>query len=219
MPIDIEPDEIDPMIRDLHRLDMNANEAFAFDATFYRALYPDLASLPDDKLADHYRRHGQGESRSSSFAEFALQICDNPREIPLDFNPAEYIDLYVDLKSFAEKSPLEALRHYMCHGRWEPQTPHATRRWRDERSGYVFRRPRTSDRTHVVRAPPVRPGARVLSGTVGRVVGVSFKPARGNLRPLRQPGRHELQPRAHHAYSGNVSVGPDIYSARMSGEI
>ena len=121
LPIDIEPDEIDPMIRDLHRLDMNANEAFAFDATFYRALYPDLASLPDDKLADHYRRHGQGESRSSSFAEFALQICDNPREIPLDFNPAEYIDLYVDLKSFAEKSPLEALRHYMCHGRWEPR--------------------------------------------------------------------------------------------------
>ena len=121
LPIDIEPDEIDPMIRDLHRLDMNANEAFAFDATFYRALYPDLASLPDDKLADHYRRHGQGESRSSSIAEFALQICDNPREIPLDFNPAEYIDLYVDLKSFAEKSPLEALRHYMCHGRWEPR--------------------------------------------------------------------------------------------------
>ena len=121
LPIDIEPDEIDPIIRDLHRLDMNANEAFAFDATFYRALYPDLASLPDDKLADHYRRHGQGESRSSSMAEFALQICDNPREIPLDFNPAEYIDLYVDLKSFAEKSPLEALRHYMCHGRWEPR--------------------------------------------------------------------------------------------------
>ena len=121
LPIDIEPDEIDPMIRDLHRLDMNANEAFAFDTTFYRALYPDLASLPDDKLADHYRRHGQGESRSSSMAEFALQICDNPREIPLDFNPAEYIDLYLDLKSFAEKSPLEALRHYMCHGRWEPR--------------------------------------------------------------------------------------------------
>ena len=121
LPIDIEPDEIDPTIRDLHRLDMNTNEAFAFDATFYRALYPDLASLPDDRLADHYRRHGQGESRSSSMAEFALQICDNPREIPLDFNPAEYIDLYVDLKSFAEKSPLEALRHYMCHGRWEPR--------------------------------------------------------------------------------------------------
>ena len=121
LPIDIEPDEIDPMIRDLHRLDMDANDAFAFDTTFYRAVYPDLTSLPDDKLADHYRRHGQGESRSSSMAEFALQICDNPREIPLDFNPAEYIDLYLDLKSFAEKSPLEALRHYMCHGRWEPR--------------------------------------------------------------------------------------------------
>ena len=121
LPIDIEPDDIDPMIRDLHRLDLNANDAFAFDAAFYRALYPDLASLPDDKLADHYRRHGEGESRSGSMAEFALQICDNPREIPLDFDPAEYIDLYTDLKSFAEKSPLETLRHYMCHGRWEPR--------------------------------------------------------------------------------------------------
>ena len=121
LPIDIEPDDIYPMIRDLHRLDLNANDAFAFDATFYRALYPDLASLPDDKLADHYRHHGEGESRSGSMAEFALQICDNPREIPLDFHPAEYIDLYPDLNSFAEKSPLEPLRHYMCHGRWEPR--------------------------------------------------------------------------------------------------
>ena len=121
LPIDIEPDDIDPMIRDLHRLDLNANEAFAFDATFYRTLYPDLASVPEDKLADHYRRHGQDESRSGSMAEFALQICDNPREIPLDFNPAEYIDLYPDLKSFAEISPLAILRHYMCHGRWEPR--------------------------------------------------------------------------------------------------
>ena len=121
LPIDIEPDDIDPMIRDLHRLDLGADEAFVFDPPFYRALYPDLAPLSDHQLANHYRQHGEAESRSGSKGEFVLQICDNPREIPLDFNPAEYLDLYPDLKRIAEKSPLEALRHYMCHGRWEPR--------------------------------------------------------------------------------------------------
>ncbi len=121
LPIDIEPDDIDPMIRDLHRLDMRADEAFVFDPVFYRALYPDLAPLSDDQLANHYRQHGEAESRSGSKGEFARRICDNPREIPLDFNPAEYLELYPDLSRIAEKSPLEALRHYMCHGRWEPR--------------------------------------------------------------------------------------------------
>lgn len=121
LPIDIETDLIDPMIEDLHRLDLNAETAFAFDPDFYRTLYPDLSSLTDNQLANHYREHGQGESRCGSLGQFALQICDNPREIPLDFNPAEYIDLYPDLKGFAQRSPLEALRHYMRHGRWEPR--------------------------------------------------------------------------------------------------
>lgn len=121
LPIDIEPDDIDPMIRDLHRLDLNADGAFVFDPVFYRTLYPDLAPLSDHQLANHYRQHGEAESRSGSMGEFVLQICDNPREIPLDFNPTEYLDLYPDLSRIAEKSPLEALRHYMCHGRWEPR--------------------------------------------------------------------------------------------------
>ena len=121
LPIDIEPDEIDLTIQDLHRLDLNADKSFAFDPDFYRTLYPDLSSLTDEQLADHYRQHGRGESRCGSMGEFALQICDNPREIPLDFNPDEYIELYPDLKVFADRSPLEALRHYMRHGRWEPR--------------------------------------------------------------------------------------------------
>ena len=121
LPIDIEPDDIDLTIQDLHRLDLNTDRAFAFDPDFYRTLYPDLSSLTDDQLANHYEQHGQGESRCGSMGEFTRQICDNPREIPLDFNPAEYIDLYPDLQGFAERSPMEALRHYMRHGRWEPR--------------------------------------------------------------------------------------------------
>lgn len=127
LPIDIEPDDIDPMIRDLHRTDLSADGAFAFDPRFYRALYPDLSSLSDHQLANHYRQHGQAESRSGSMGEFVLQICDNPREIPLDFISTEYLDLYPDLSLIAGKSPLEALRHYMCHGRWEPRL-HTLRR-------------------------------------------------------------------------------------------
>ena len=121
LPLDIEPEDIDPVVNDLHRLDLDAVESFAFDAAFYRTLYPDLADLTDAQLAEHYERHGKEESRSGSPGEFAREICDNPREIPLDFNPSEYIDLYPDLKWLSEQSPLEALRHYMCHGRSEPR--------------------------------------------------------------------------------------------------
>ena len=121
LPLALDPDEIDPLVETLHRIDMSEDDAFAFDARFYRDLNPDLAHADEEALLDHYRNHGRAESRAASRGEFARQICDDPREIPLDFKAAEYIDLYPDLKGYAERSPLEALRHYMCLGRWEPR--------------------------------------------------------------------------------------------------
>ena len=121
LPFVLDSDEIDPLVETLHRIDLSEDDAFAFDARFYRDLNPDLAHVDEDALVDHYRNHGRAESRAGSRGEFARQICDDPREIPLDFKAAEYIDLYPDLKGYAERSPLEALRHYMCLGRWEPR--------------------------------------------------------------------------------------------------
>ncbi len=121
LPFALEPDEIDPVVETLHRIDMRQDDAFAFDARFYRDLNPDLAQSDDTALLDHYHNHGRAESRAGSRGEFVRQICDDPREIPLDFKAAEYIDLYPDLNGYAERSPLEALRHYMCSGRWEPR--------------------------------------------------------------------------------------------------
>ena len=121
LPFALEPDEIDPSIEALHRIDLHGGDAFTFDAGFYRDLNRDLPRSSDSALLEHYRRHGHAESRAGSRGEFVRQICGDPREIPLDFHASEYIGLYPDLKVLAARSPLDALRHYMCHGRWEPR--------------------------------------------------------------------------------------------------
>ncbi len=121
LPMPIEPDDIEPMIESLHRLNLKDPGAFRFDGAFYKVLYPDLASLDDAALAQHHEAHGRAESRVASKGEFVDQLCRHPAEIPLDFHADEYIDLYPDLSGFAERPALEALRHYMLHGRWEPR--------------------------------------------------------------------------------------------------
>ena len=121
MPIDTEKSDIDPLILKLHRLDIQQEDAISFDSDFYRILYSDVQSMEDVDLENHYLKYGQAEGRIGSPGEFVRQICKNPREIPIDFKPSEYIGLYPDLQVFADKSPLEALRHYMCFGRWEPR--------------------------------------------------------------------------------------------------
>ena len=122
LPIDVAAEELDPVIVDLHRFDIDAQDAPAFDADFYRALYPDLAELDDAALERHYEEHGRVESRTGSKSVFLRDICASPREIPIDFRPNEYLGLYPDLADgLAGLSPLEALRHYMRSGRWEPR--------------------------------------------------------------------------------------------------
>ena len=121
LPFALEQVEIDPVIEALHRIDLRQDDAFAFDAGLYRDLNPDLSPSTDNALLDHYQSYGRDESRAGSRGEFVLELCDDPREIPLDFKASEYLDLYPDLLGFAEQSPLAALRHYMCQGRWEPR--------------------------------------------------------------------------------------------------
>ena len=121
LPLALEPDEVDPSVEALHRIDLHGGDAFAFDAAFYRDLHRDLPRSSDRALLEHYRRHGRAESRAGSRGEFVRQLCDDPREIPLDFKASEYIALYPDLKGLAVGSSLDALRHYMCDGRWEPR--------------------------------------------------------------------------------------------------
>ena len=121
LPIDINPKDIDPVVLGLHRFDSSQAEPLVFDVEFYRAIHPDLASLDDAALAEHYQRHGKTEGRVATKAEFLREVCGSPREIPIDFHAAQYISLYPDLHDYADKSPLEALRHYMLFGRWEPR--------------------------------------------------------------------------------------------------
>ncbi len=121
MPFDIDPEEVDPVVNALHRLDLASDDAARFDPDFYRLLYPDLATLDDERAAEHYKRHGSAEARIGTMGEFVKGLCESPREIPLDFKAADYLDLYPDLSVFAERSPLDALRHYMQSGRTEPR--------------------------------------------------------------------------------------------------
>ncbi len=118
-PIRLDGAEIDPTIEALHRFDTASEDAHTFDLDFTRTLYPELASLEDGELA--LVCAGEGGSRVGSMAAFLRELCDNPREIPIDFNAAAYLALYPDLRALADRSPLEALRHYMVHGRFEPR--------------------------------------------------------------------------------------------------
>ena len=120
LPMDIEPDEIDPLTLELHRFDFDEADG-TFDAGFYRDVHPDLAALDDDALASHYERHGKLEGRPGSKAEFLRQLGGSPREIPIDFHANEYVELYPDLQRYADRHPLAALAHYMRSGRWEPR--------------------------------------------------------------------------------------------------
>ncbi|MYE10852.1 MAG: hypothetical protein F4X99_04135 [Gammaproteobacteria bacterium] len=117
-PVELEAGEVDPVIEGLHRLDLAAEDAHTLDAGFLRVLYPELAGLRDAELALVCTGNG---ARVGSKAAFVSELCQSPREIPLDFDASEYIRLYPDLRFLAEQSPLEALRHYMCHGRFEPR--------------------------------------------------------------------------------------------------
>ena len=139
-PVQIDPDVVDPTIETLHRLDLASADAEAFDLTFCRVLYPELASLSDDELARVCA--SEDESRIGSKSGFVRSLCDNPREIPIDFDAPEYIQLYPDLRWLTDQSPLEALRHYMRHGRWEP-------------------------RLHTLRTDPAPPTAEVAALDVG----------------------------------------------------
>ena len=122
LPIDIASDALDPLVRDLHRFDLARPDAMAFSADFYRAMYPDLAELDADALLRHYTEYGKEESRMGSMGEFLRDICESPREIPIDFHAKEYLGLYPELQAgFADRPALEALRHYMKFGRWEPR--------------------------------------------------------------------------------------------------
>lgn len=121
LPIDIDMKEIDPVVLSLHRLDLTQAESVTFDAELYRAIHADLTSLDDEALAEHYQSHGKADGRVASKAEFLRDLCGNPREIPIDFRAAQYIELYPDLRPYADEPPLEALRHYMRFGRWEPR--------------------------------------------------------------------------------------------------
>ena len=118
MPVgDVREEDLHPLVRDLHRLDPAGS--LDFDVAFYRSLYSDLASLDDEALADHYLQHGRREGRVRSLQDFAGRLCDSPREIPLDFDPDEYLELFPRDLEGAFEGPHEVLQHYMRNGRWE----------------------------------------------------------------------------------------------------
>ena len=115
---DVRSGKLDPLVEALHRLDPNDGRTRAFDRDIYRQMNPDLASFDDQALTAHYENHGRGEGRVGSMYALSSQLCDSPREIPLDFDPGEYAEFYADLEQF-KTLPVKALHHYMSRGRWE----------------------------------------------------------------------------------------------------
>ncbi|WP_175471235.1 glycosyltransferase [Roseivivax marinus] len=73
-----------------------------FDASFYRAVCPDLANFSDSRLLTHFNRHGWKEGRDPS-PEFCVR---------------RYLEAYADV-ALAEMNPL---LHYLQSGRAEGRT-------------------------------------------------------------------------------------------------
>ena len=120
MPVgDLRPDGLHPMIRDLHRLDPTSDAATAFDPVIYHHMNRDASSHDYTKFVTDNKRYSHAESRIYSRQEFVSRLCSNPREIPLDFDPEEYVDLNMPALHEFRNRPLDALIHYMNHGRWE----------------------------------------------------------------------------------------------------
>ena len=120
MPLgDIHPDKLHPLVQSIHRFDMSADETTTdIDTDFYRMANPDLAHLDDEAMREHYENHGRCEKRADSMRTLVNSWGGEPREVPLDFDPEEYADLYAwELYPFG-KSPLPLLNHYMEYGRW-----------------------------------------------------------------------------------------------------
>lgn len=120
MPVgDLRPDELHPMIRDLHRLDPTSDAATAFDPVIYHHMNPDASSHDYAKIVADSKRYSHAESRIYSRQELVSRLCSSPREIPLDFDPMEYVDINMPGLHVFRNQPLGALIHYMNHGRWE----------------------------------------------------------------------------------------------------
>ena len=171
LPFAFEPDEVDPVVEALHRIDLRQDQVFEFDARFYRDLNPDVDESDGEGLLDHYRKHGRAESRAASAGEFVRQICDDPREIPLDFKATEYIDLYPDLVAYADRSPLGSAA--ALHVSWAMGAQAVYGAWRSGDNG--IERPgfhRHAFRTGVGIETAVCASAHVLSGSLGGVGGI-----------------------------------------------
>ena len=150
MPLgDVRADALHPLIEHVHRHDMAGDEDAVLDVAFYRMAYADLADLDAQALAEHYEQYGRGEGRWGA-ARTALNARGvEPREVPLDFDPDEYADLYPWELAALRGSPLSLLLHYMDHGRWQGK-PYARR---------AFRASATPSRTSPRKAPATSPPA------------------------------------------------------------
>lgn len=90
-----------------------------FDADFYRAVYPDLASLTAAEAETHFQQAGRSEGRSGSPRHMMEQQALRVRDIPLGFFADEYLALNGDLVEFFSPEYYSLFRHYLTVGRLE----------------------------------------------------------------------------------------------------
>ena len=150
MPLgDVRSDALHPLVEHVHRSDVAGDEHADFDAAFYRAAYADLPDMDAAALAEHYESHGRGEGRIGSVRAVVSAWGGGPREVPLDFDPDEYAELYPWELAALRGLPIHLLGHYMNYGRWHGK-PYSRR---------AFRVSATPSRTSPRKAPTPSPPA------------------------------------------------------------
>ncbi|ESQ81553.1 hypothetical protein AEAC466_20975 [Asticcacaulis sp. AC466] len=115
-PVDPSRVAISPLIERLFFYDLDTPEAKEFDALIYVGMNGDLAHLPEADLRHHFDHHAKYENRIGTAVDLFNFLDCYPHEIPIDFNPAEYAAIHLDLAELYQNRPLELMRHYLKHG-------------------------------------------------------------------------------------------------------
>lgn len=115
LPVNQEKVKILDPIRKVFFSDVFVQES-NFDLLIYREFNSDLSHLSDEDLFAHYERVGKSEQRIANLSTLFRDSGLPGHCIPIDFNPAQYVSLHLDLEAEFGASPWNSIRHFVGCG-------------------------------------------------------------------------------------------------------
>ncbi|MCX2831896.1 glycosyltransferase [Microbulbifer thermotolerans] len=107
-----------------------------FDPEFYQSWYPDLKGFTREQLIKHWKEYGHSEGRAANERQL-LEQCgvseeiESAEDLDIDF----YLSYYDDLRKSGIESKLQAMIHWLKHGRHENRFKNFEQ-WLSENGGF-----------------------------------------------------------------------------------